>query len=462
MLVKSFFAWMHQADDEERASAVVMLADAYLSGNHGDDLPGDVDAALTSVLDDPAPKVRRALADCLADRPEAPRHIVIALAADIPDVSRLLVARSPVLAEADLIDLAITAEPVVLVAIALRQDVTWRIAHEIVARGLIQPILALIGNGLSEIADADLLASVDAFGSDARLREVIKARGELPAEVLHALMLALAHEAGESGAARLADATLQGATIAIAQRAGRKLPGFVAYLRARGHLTPALLLRSVLGGEVEFLAVSLADLCALDVSRVRNLLVSRAESAILAMLKRAQLPAFLQPVLVAAIRASVALAPADRGAALSLAVIQAAQSGCIVDHDEDGVRLLALLRRYETEAVRARSRELAASLRGELVATRPNQALLPLDIGPDMLRLAEPAQTDDEVIDLKDRRILRARGLVLDEPIPDLRCVIAEWKAEQEQAGMGPFISEQAVQAQTGNENEKPGRSRVA
>jgi hypothetical protein len=53
-----------------------------------------------------------------------------------------------------------------------------------------------------------------------------------------------------------------------------------------------------------------------------------------------------------------------------------------------------------------------------------------------------------------DRRILRARGLVLDEPIPDLATIIADWKAEREPS--------RVPAAPARNANEKPGRSRAA
>jgi uncharacterized protein (DUF2336 family) len=76
MLVKSFLRWMDTAPAHERAYATTVLAEAYLAGTLGEDTPEAVEAALTSVLDDPAPNVRRALAVAFADRREAPRHLV--------------------------------------------------------------------------------------------------------------------------------------------------------------------------------------------------------------------------------------------------------------------------------------------------------------------------------------------------------------------------------------------------
>jgi len=62
MMVKSFLAWMGTAQAQDRAEAVDILAQAYLQGSLGGERPEDVVAALTTVLDDPTPQVRRTLA----------------------------------------------------------------------------------------------------------------------------------------------------------------------------------------------------------------------------------------------------------------------------------------------------------------------------------------------------------------------------------------------------------------
>ena len=64
--------------------------------------------ASSAVLDDhpSALVLRRALAEALASAAEAPRHIVLALAADQADVACVVLGRSPVLEEAELIDCA--------------------------------------------------------------------------------------------------------------------------------------------------------------------------------------------------------------------------------------------------------------------------------------------------------------------------------------------------------------------
>ncbi|HRE20753.1 MAG TPA: DUF2336 domain-containing protein, partial [Rhabdaerophilum sp.] len=253
MLVKSFLAWMEDASAQERGEAVSMLAQAYLSGALGGDTPDAVEAALTLILDDPSPNVRRVLARAFADRLDAPRHLVLHLARDQAEVSAMLIARSPLLTEADLVDLAGNGERLALCAIALRPDVTGRIAHALVEREEEKSACALVSNRMADIAEQDLLALLDAFGQSARLRELMLQRGALPPSVRHRLMLAVAGNLGgyliDGGFLdgkrnkRMLDETLLQGTIAIARSAAEDLGDFVAYLRTTGQLTPGLLLR---------------------------------------------------------------------------------------------------------------------------------------------------------------------------------------------------------------------------
>lgn len=464
MLASAFLAWMHSAPPQERAEAVSVFAETVLDGVIGDERPEAAEAALTLVLDDPDMRVRRALAQALASRPEAPRHLVLSLAADRAEVSALLIARSPLLADADLVDLATSAEPLALVAIALRAEVTAPVAAAIVARGIFEPCLALASNPGADIAEASLLDLVAEFGTRPKLREAISARPDLPPSVRHRLMVGLAGDLGRSAVAGgflpamrgergLDDITIT-ATLAIARGAGRGLAGFVAYLRENAFLTPMLLFRSVLGGDLALLAAALADLTGMDPSRVAGMLRARSEAALGALVTRAGLPAYLVPVLVAAARAA---GPANATApdGLSLPVIRAASAACIGIAGEEGLRLLALLRRYEAEAARLEARRLGESLRAGFA--RDQAGLLPAEIGPALLALADDG-AEEEILNppavIADRRILRARGLVLAEPIPDLATVIGEWKREQAAAA--------GLRFEPRNHNEKPGRSRVA
>ncbi|MHA1560057.1 MAG: DUF2336 domain-containing protein, partial [Alphaproteobacteria bacterium] len=99
MDVRDFLVWNKGASASLRAEAAAAAAKAYLYSNMEDDVRDGLDTALTVLLDDPAPVVRSALADALMNSAKAPRHIILALANDQPEISTTVLSRSPVLVD---------------------------------------------------------------------------------------------------------------------------------------------------------------------------------------------------------------------------------------------------------------------------------------------------------------------------------------------------------------------------
>lgn len=446
MIVRAFLDWMDRAGPAERVEAVEIFAQSFLSGALGGEEPGAVEAALTLVLDDPAVSVRRALAQAFADRADVPRHIAVTLAGDQPQVGALLIARSPLLTEADLVELALTAHGTALIAIAFRHEIDERVATALISRGEARVGLVLARNPGAQIAEADLATLVEQSGADAELREALLARPALPASIRHRLMLATrSRPADVDGAGvpaghrqtRLIEDDIQEATLEIARRHPGEIGRFVAYLRENGHLTPALLLRSLLGGDTSFVVAGLADLTGLRPARIAGLIRSRSAVPIAALLSRAGIPGFLETPLAEAIRAAVA---EGGGGALSLAVIRAAQAACLDVPGEEGIRLMALLRRYEADAARIEARRIGDQLRA-LAAP----ALIEHGAEPLVLEACptSEANENEDVLDLTPADIVSrdAQGpgefeaagagtMLQDEPVPDLRSLIAQWRAE--------------------------------
>jgi uncharacterized protein (DUF2336 family) len=452
MLVSSFLAWFENAAPRERAEAVDMLAHAYLAGALAGDSPEAAEAALTLVLDDPSRVVRRTLACAFAEVRSVPRHLILALAADQPDVAAPVLARSPILQEADLVDLANTVEPRALVALALRPELTTRIAAAIADRKDREATLALSGNTGATLDDATSLAIASRFGKDAAIREALLRRADVPAAARHQLMVALSEhlnqfltEGGflpEARARRTLDDAIQQGTVTIATHSQDDLAALVRYLRETARLTPGLVLRSVLGGDLRFLAETIAELAQLPTERVTGLLQARSDLTLAALIRRAGLPAFLENPMIAAIRASQELSAGQRGNSLSLPVIRAAQTACLSLEGGDELRLLALLRRYEAEAARAQSRRLAEELRLEAQATmaelrfNAEQTLaltaLAADDEPAAIIAAPAAELQSEPAPMP---AVQAAEF---EPVPDLKTIIAEWKRERDQRRSEP------------------------
>src|SRR6185503_3194829 len=101
MIVRQFLHWLRTAPAGERAEATSALARAYLYSDLSEDDRLAAEGAMTMLLDDASPLVRRALAEALAASKEAPASVIISLAADQPEVAALVLERSPLLLDAD-------------------------------------------------------------------------------------------------------------------------------------------------------------------------------------------------------------------------------------------------------------------------------------------------------------------------------------------------------------------------
>src|SRR5580658_10913154 len=120
MIVRQFISWIKTAPAGERAEATRALARAWLISDLSGDDRAAAEGALLMLLDDASPLVRRVMADVFAHSHEAPAAIVQALAFDQPSVALAVLEHSPLLIDADLVDLIATGNDETQCAIARR------------------------------------------------------------------------------------------------------------------------------------------------------------------------------------------------------------------------------------------------------------------------------------------------------------------------------------------------------
>ncbi|MBM3609765.1 MAG: DUF2336 domain-containing protein, partial [Alphaproteobacteria bacterium] len=162
MVVRRFLAWIQTAGAAERAEAVAALARAFLQAGAPGGLPveetADAELALTAILDDPSPQVRRALAQELAASHAAPRHLIGALASDQSDVSAPVLNRSPLLGEAELIECARVADGYGQAAIALRPGLPAAVCNGLAQEAQREALVALAVNETAALGEAAMQA----------------------------------------------------------------------------------------------------------------------------------------------------------------------------------------------------------------------------------------------------------------------------------------------------------------
>ncbi len=296
MIVQAFLRWSEKAGSTERAKAANALGRAYLQSDMVRENRDAAYMAMTYLLDDPSPRVRLALAEALADAPEAPRAILVSLAEDQPEIACTVIARSPVLTEADLVDLAGRGESLTRALIAARPGLPRGVCAALAEVGDLSETLVLLENDDAFITPFSLRRIAERHGCDADIRALLLCREALPADARHLLMGRVSEALAGSAlvhaliAQNRADSIFReaedSATILIAGNVpSPELPALVEHLRQRLELTPALLIHAVCSGRLEFFTAAMVNLSGLDDRKVRAILATGRPHALKALFK---------------------------------------------------------------------------------------------------------------------------------------------------------------------------------
>lgn len=296
----------------DRAKAANALGRAYLHSQMADEQHRAAALAMTYLLDDPSPRVRLALAEALADSTDAPRAVIVSLAEDQPEIACTVIARSPVLTESDLVDLAGRGDNITRGLIAARPFLSRGVAAAIAEIGDEAEVVILLENDTASITRISLTRIAERFGHRSDARNLLLEREDLPADARHMLVshvtAALAssdlvrtimaparvdhviREAGEAAAVVIAGMVPQG-----------EIAGLVEHLRVAGRLTPALLIHALCTGKVDFFAGAMVSLSGLDDRRVRAILATGRKHAVRALFEAAGLGREIATVFVEAV-----------------------------------------------------------------------------------------------------------------------------------------------------------------
>ena len=384
MIVRHFLDWVRTAPAGKRAEATAALARAYLYSDLSPDDAAAAEGAMLILLDDASPLVRRALADALAASPSAPPAVMLALAADQPQIAAPVLALSPLFVDADLVDAVATGDGEVQIAIASRAALPSPVAAAIAEVGSAEACLVLTENADAEIATFSVDRIVERFGHLAAIREALLARDDiapatrltLVAKVSETLVgfVAARQWLDVDHAHRIAREACEKATVTLAAAApSTQIRPLIRHLRISGQLTAGLILRALLSGNVTLFEEALAELTDMRVERVSNLIHDSGNAGLRALFDQAGLPSSTYPAFKEAIEAmregGLIIEPGGV-ARLKRRTIERVLTRCEDEDIGDLAPLLTLLRRFATEAAREEARLFC----DELVAENSDDA----------------------------------------------------------------------------------------
>ena len=388
MIVRHFLQWVRTAPAGERAAATSALARAYLYSDLSVDDRAAAEGAMVMLLDDVSPLVRRALAHALAGDEGAPATVIHALSTDLPDIAAIVLGRSPLFIDAELVDLVATGGPLVQSAIAGRPYLPRSVAAAIAEVGSSETCRALVENSAADIAPLSFDRLIERFSDVAAIREGLLARADLPRSARQALVnkistlladFVVARAWLEEGRAqRAAKEACEKATIVLAAGSPEHEMGpLIRHLCESGQLTAGLMLRALLSGNVALFEEALGELSGMPLERVQGIVHDKKGAGFRALYDKAGLPASAYPAFreaVEAMREAVHLGEPGDGSRLKRRMIERVLTGCASLQVGDVEPLLTLLRRYATEAAREEARLYCEELAAEDAPTRQGYA----------------------------------------------------------------------------------------
>lgn len=311
MIIQTFIRWADTAKSTDRARAANALGRAWLQSDMDEEERQAALMALTWLLDDPSPKVRLALAEAIADAENAPRSLILPLASDQPEIACHVIARSPILTDVDLVDLAARGDGVTRALIASRFIVRQPVCAAIAEIGEPAEIEAMLNNPGAIVSRSSLRRIAERLGVDTGIRELLLAREELPADARHLLALSISDALSESGLIRHVIGNLrlerikreacEATTVALVSEAvSADIPNLIEHLRRDGRLTPNFLMQALCTGKVDFFASTIVNLTGLTEKRVRSILADGRFHAMRALFESAGLSREISEIFVEA------------------------------------------------------------------------------------------------------------------------------------------------------------------
>src|ERR1700742_1612738 len=188
MIVRHFLQWVRTAGATERVEATSALGRGYLYSDLSRDDRAAAEGAMIMLLDDVSPLVRAALAEVLAASRDAPATVVHALSNDQPHIAAIVLERSPLLLDTDLVDCVAGGCARTQSAIARRRPLPRAVGAAIAEVGAAEACLTLIENAGADIAGFSLNRIIERFGHLAAIRESLLKGWDLPAATRHLLV----------------------------------------------------------------------------------------------------------------------------------------------------------------------------------------------------------------------------------------------------------------------------------
>jgi uncharacterized protein (DUF2336 family) len=300
-------------DEEERAHAAHKICRCIEDVELSAEERTHAESILSIMAQDAAVLVRRALAVALKNSPKLPREIANQLALDVESIALPIILNSPMLTDADLVEIVRSCPPSKQVAVASREELSTIVTGAIAQYAAAPAVERALANDNAAFDEEGLDAALDRFAGVSSVMSAMVHRNELPLAITEKLITIVTgevfdhlvnnHELPPLIAIDLAVGARERATLDIVEQASRQkdIARFVQQLNLNGRLTPSLLMRGLCMGHMDFVEHAMAELAGMSHQRMWLLVHDSGPLGLKAAFDRSGLP----PRLYSSFRAAI-------------------------------------------------------------------------------------------------------------------------------------------------------------
>ena len=301
MIIEHFLEWMHSAPVPERAQAVNALARAFLFSQMSEHDRLTAQCAMTVLLDDPSTRVRFALADALASAKHAPRNVIMALANDSAEISTMILSRSPIFSDGELVDLMAGGSVEQQIAISCRGSIAPALCGGIGEVGVVEACLGLLFNKAAKPSKNVLMRIAERHGANTQIRQKMLADKSLDADIRILLVEKLGNQLGEFVSTKkwlpkaranksVKNALDRSSILNAAMVDDGQVDLIVSALIKSHRLTTSFLLRAICMGNITLFCASLGKLSGIPTRRIEAMISQNRHSAFRAAFAKSGMP----------------------------------------------------------------------------------------------------------------------------------------------------------------------------
>ena len=301
MVIEHFLSWMQTAPMPKRAQAVGALARAYLHSQMTYEERIAAESTMTLLLDDPSSTVRFALGDALATSKNAPRNIIMGLVNDTHEIATLVLVRSPVFSDADLVDLVASGSVEQQIAIACRGRISSAICGAISEVGVVEACLGLLMNKDAKYSKKIIHRIAQRHGDNAEIRKNLLANKNLDTDTRVLLFEKLGENLENFISKKnwlsktrankfIRDALDKNSIQCAAKSDDTQVEQLVEALIKSKRLTTSYLLRAICMGNITLFCKALSALSSIPAMRIEAMISQRRKSAFRAAFVKSGMP----------------------------------------------------------------------------------------------------------------------------------------------------------------------------